>query len=116
MSLAFESPTVIKRSRLDPRISGFGTLPVLGRDGWRGMKCVDTIARIRCEFFVQGKTIKEIVRELHVSRNTVRKVIRSVTTAFEYERSGNPAPGSGRGRRPSTAFSHRTRRRPPATG
>jgi hypothetical protein len=34
------------------------------------MKGVDTIARIRREFFVRGKTIKEIVRELHVSRNT----------------------------------------------
>jgi hypothetical protein len=48
------------------------------------MKCVDTIARIRREFFVQGKTIKEIVRDLHVSRNTVRKVVRSGATAFEY--------------------------------
>ena len=36
------------------------------------MKGVDTIARIRREFFVQGKSIKEIVREQHVSRNTVR--------------------------------------------
>jgi hypothetical protein len=27
------------------------------------MKSVDTIARIRREFFVRGKTIKEIVRE-----------------------------------------------------
>ena len=44
--------------------------------GGRGMKCVDTIARIRREYFVRGKSIKEIVRDLHVSRNTVRKVIR----------------------------------------
>ncbi|MGI9434878.1 MAG: hypothetical protein ACR2Q4_08635 [Geminicoccaceae bacterium] len=40
------------------------------------MKSVDTIARIRREFFVRGKSIKQIVRELHVSRNTVRKVHR----------------------------------------
>ena len=40
--------------------------------GGRGMKCVDTIARIRREYFVRGKSIKEIVRDLHVSRNTVR--------------------------------------------
>lgn len=33
-----------------------------------------------------GKTIKQIVRELHLSRNTVRKVVRTVATAFEYER------------------------------
>jgi len=59
------------------------------------MKCVDTIARIRREFFVQGKSIKEIVRELHVSRNTVRKVVRSGVTAFEYERERQPRPRIG---------------------
>ena len=36
------------------------------------MKGVDTIARIRREF-VRGRTIKEAMRDLHVSRNTVRK-------------------------------------------
>jgi orotate phosphoribosyltransferase-like protein len=41
------------------------------------MKGVDTIARIRREFFIRGRSIKEIVRDLHVSRNTVRKVVRS---------------------------------------
>jgi hypothetical protein len=40
------------------------------------MKGVDTIARIRCEFFVRGKTIKQIARELHIARNTDRKVLR----------------------------------------
>lgn len=54
------------------------------------MKCVDTIARVRREFFVQGRTIKEIVRELHVSRNTVRKILRSGTSAFAYEREIQP--------------------------
>ena len=38
------------------------------------MLVVETIARIRRERFVKGKSIKEIVRELKVSRNTVRKV------------------------------------------
>jgi transposase len=33
---------------------------------------------------------KEIVRELHVSRNTVRKVLRSGATAFTYEREVQP--------------------------
>ena len=56
---------------------------------------MDTIARIRREFFVQGKTIKEIVRELHVSRNTVRKVLPSGATAFEYERERQPRPRIG---------------------
>ena len=56
------------------------------------MKGVDTIARIRREFFVRGKTIKEIVRELHVSRNTVRKVLRSGATEFTYTREVQPLP------------------------
>jgi transcriptional regulator with XRE-family HTH domain len=49
-----------------------------------------TVARIRREFFVKGKSIKEIVRDLGVSRNTVRKVLRSGKTAFSYERSVQP--------------------------
>src|SRR4051812_47081942 len=59
------------------------------------MKGVDTIARIRREFFVRGKTIKEIVRELHVSRNTVHKVLRSGATEFTYEREVQPLPKLG---------------------
>jgi transposase len=59
------------------------------------MKGVDTIARVRREYFVRGKSIKEIARELHVSRNTVRKIIRSDETAFEYERSVQPQPKIG---------------------
>ena len=58
------------------------------------MKGVDTIARIRRAFFVQGKTIKEIVRELHVSRNTVRKVLRSARP-ITYEREVEPLPRLG---------------------
>lgn len=46
------------------------------------MLVVETIARIRREYFVKGKPIKEIVRDLKVSRNTVRKVLRSGATAF----------------------------------
>ena len=57
---------------------------------------MDTIARIRREFFVRGKTIKEIVRELHVSRNTVRKVLRSGATEFSYAREVQPLPKLGR--------------------
>ena len=59
------------------------------------MLVVETIARIRREFFVQGKTIKEIVRDLKVSRNTVRKVLRSGATAFTYEREVQPLPKLG---------------------
>ncbi len=59
------------------------------------MLVVGTIERIRREHFVKGKSIKEIVRELKVSRNTVRKVLRWGATAFEYGRQVQPRPKLG---------------------
>jgi len=59
------------------------------------MKGVDTISRIRREYFVRGRSIKEIVRDLHVSRNTVRKVLRSGVTEFRYERGRQALPKIG---------------------
>ncbi len=56
----------------------------------------DLIARIRREHFIKGKTIKETARDLKVSRNTVRKVLRSGETSFEYERQVQPRPKLGR--------------------
>jgi transposase len=56
------------------------------------MLTVETIGRIRREHFIKGKTIREIARDLKVSRNTVRKVLRSGETAFEYERNVQPRP------------------------
>jgi AraC-like DNA-binding protein len=50
------------------------------------MLTVETIGRIRREHFVKGKTIKEIARDLKISRNTVRKIFRSNETSFVYER------------------------------
>jgi hypothetical protein len=61
-----------------------------------GILIVETIARIRREHFIKGKTIKEIARDLKVSRNTVRKVLRSGETSFEYERVVQPRPKLGR--------------------
>src|SRR6202049_2086403 len=60
------------------------------------MLIVETIARIRREHFLKGKTIKEIARDLKVSRTTVRKVLRSGETSFEYEREVQPRPKLGR--------------------
>jgi len=60
------------------------------------MLTVETIGRIRREFFVQGKTIKEIARDLRVSRNTVRKIVRSGATAIAYDRETQPRPKLGR--------------------
>ena len=59
------------------------------------MKSVDTIARVRRAFHVQGWSLKRICRELHVSRNTVRKILRSDETSFSYERERQPMPKIG---------------------
>ena len=59
------------------------------------MKTVDTIARVRRAFYVQGWSVKRICRELHLSRNTVRKILRSDDTSFSYERERQPMPKIG---------------------
>ena len=56
---------------------------------------VDLIGQIRRAFFEQRRAIKEISRELRVSRATVRKVVRSDKTAFTYAREVQPAPKLG---------------------
>jgi transposase len=56
------------------------------------MLVVETIAKIRRAHFVEGKSIKQICRELRLSRNTVRKVIRSGATEFTYDRTTQPRP------------------------
>jgi transposase len=60
------------------------------------MLIVETIGRIRREHFVKGKSIKEIARDLKISRNTVRRVLRSGETSFSYEREIQPRPKLGR--------------------
>jgi transposase len=59
------------------------------------MLVVETIGRIRREHFQKGKSIKEIARDLKISRNTVRKVLRSGETSFSYEREVQPRPKLG---------------------
>ena len=59
------------------------------------MKSVDTIARVRRAFHVEGWSLKRISRELHVSRNTVRRILRSNETSFSYERERQPRPRIG---------------------
>src|SRR5262249_53913548 len=55
--------------------------------------------RIRREHLVKGKSIREIARDLKLSRNTVRKVLlRSGDTSFSYEREVQPRPKLGRWR------------------
>ena len=61
------------------------------------MMSVDLIGQIRRAYFEQGRSIKEIVRTLSVSRATVRKVIRGAEmTAFRYTaRAAQPSPKLG---------------------
>jgi transposase len=59
------------------------------------MLVVETIAKIRRAYFTLGKPIKEICRELRISRKVVRKVIRSNATEFHYARSRQPLPRIG---------------------
>src|SRR6266851_4528387 len=61
-----------------------------------GMLVVETIAKIRRAYFVDGQPIKAICRDLGVSRKVVRKVIRSEATEFRYEREAQPLPKLGR--------------------
>mgnify|MGYP001167402266 FL=1 len=56
---------------------------------------MDTIARVRRAFYVQGWSVKRIVRELHVSPNTVRKILWSDETDFSYERERQQMPRIG---------------------
>lgn len=51
------------------------------------MLIVETISKIRCLSHVQGQSIKAICRELGISREVVRKVLRSEETEFKYARS-----------------------------
>jgi len=50
---------------------------------------VESIAKVRRDYFVDKKSIKQITRERQLSRNTVRKIIRSEATVFEYERTSS---------------------------
>ena len=60
------------------------------------MITVDTTAKVRRAYFVQGRKIKRICRELKVSRNTVRDIVRAgadgADTERRYQRTAQPMP------------------------
>jgi len=60
------------------------------------MLIVETIGRIRRESLIKGKSIRQIARDLNLSRNTVRKILRSDETAPAYQREVQPRPRLGR--------------------
>jgi len=59
------------------------------------MLVVETIAKVRRDHILDKKPIKAIVRDRGLSRNTVRKVLRSGKTSFAYKRSEQPYPKLG---------------------
>lgn len=59
------------------------------------MTGVDKIKEVRHLKHVKSLPIKEIVRRTHLSRNTVRKILRSEQTKFSYQRDQWPQPVTG---------------------
>jgi len=63
------------------------------------MITVDTIGRVRRAYFVQGRKIKAIARELKMARNTVRDIVRAeegrAATERRYHRAVQPLPRLG---------------------
>jgi len=56
------------------------------------MLIVESIRKIRQAYHRDKKPIRQIAREFHVSRNTVKKIIRSDITEQVYQRSAQPRP------------------------
>ena len=54
------------------------------------MMTVETIRKIKVAHFRDGKTIGQIVKDFNLSRNTVRKILRSEATRHEYRRETQP--------------------------
>jgi transposase len=59
------------------------------------MVTVETIGRVRHAYLVKGKGIKRIARELRLSRNTVRAIVRGEETEHRYRRRDQPLPQLG---------------------
>src|SRR3954451_4396 len=69
----------------DPPPAPLSHAPARPRAGSQpGMLIVETIAKIRRLFRHEHKSIREISRELRLSRKVVRKALRSDATAFAY--------------------------------
>ena len=53
---------------------------------------METIRKIRLAHLRDGKSIRQIARDFHLSRNTVKKVLRGDATEFTYARTAQPLP------------------------
>lgn len=59
------------------------------------MLCVETIGKIRRRRLIHQDSISEIARDLGLSRNTVKKALRSGGEPFDYRRQRQPRPRLG---------------------
>ena len=59
------------------------------------MLCVETIGKIRRRRLVDGESISAIARDLRLSRNTVKRALRSESGVLEYQRKRQPRPRLG---------------------
>ena len=53
---------------------------------------METICKVRLAYHRDAKSIRQIAKEFHLSRNTVKKVLRTGETQFHYERKAQPRP------------------------
>lgn len=56
---------------------------------------METIRKVRLSIHRDGKSIRRTAKDLHLSKNTVKKVLRSDQTRFEYKRKVQPRPKLG---------------------
>ena len=56
---------------------------------------METIRKVRLAGLRENKPIKQIARELRLSKNTVRKILRGDLTELHYERRIQPRPKLG---------------------
>ena len=59
------------------------------------MLIVETIRKIRLSVHRDGRSLRKTAKDLNLTRNTVRKVIRSQQTEFKYRRDNQPIPNLG---------------------
>jgi transposase len=59
------------------------------------MLVLETIRKIRLSIRRDGKSIRQTSKDLGLSRNTIRKAVRSDQTAFHYQRRSQPRPVLG---------------------
>jgi Mor family transcriptional regulator len=70
-----------------PHPSRLSILLAVGqKEGCREMLIVETIRKIRLSVQRDGRSIRDTAKKLGISRNTVRKAVRSQQTAFHYQR------------------------------